>query len=91
MTGSAAASRGAWKAHWLVGFLAVTVLVVMGGGTAASARADTCRHSDVVFYMSDTIKLATALGKAQAACTDYYLLINSPSGALRGQPIPTIR
>ncbi|MFL6014609.1 MAG: HYR domain-containing protein [Gaiellaceae bacterium] len=79
------------KPYALITFMASLVAALVTGATASEARADSCRHTDVVFYTSDTIRLATALGKAQAACTDYYLLINSPSGALRAQPIPTIR
>ena len=79
-------------------YLTVLSLVAVGLAAPALANGDAtlgvasaaCNHTDVVFYTSDTIKLATALGKAPADCTDYYLLINSPS-ALRGQPLPTIR
>ena len=52
-----------------------------------------CRQTDVVFYTSDTARLATELGKAAAPCTDYYLSI-TPSGTggpRSGAPITTIR
>ena len=53
----------------------------------------TCRHTDVVSYTTDTIRFATELGKAPAACTDYYLFYQTaPGGHVpRSQPIPTIR
>jgi hypothetical protein len=76
---------------WLVAVALAAPALASGDSASLDIPSATCSHTDIVFYTSDTIRLATALGKAPAACTDYYLLINSPSGALRGQPLPTIR
>src|SRR4051812_12485932 len=73
---TAEACRRERKAHWLVGFLAITLLVLVGGGTAPSARADACRHADVVFYTTDTQNLATRLAANRSDCADYYISIS---------------
>src|SRR4051795_6342302 len=72
---SQAATRGAHKVRLLVGFLAITLLALVGGGTAPRAGADTCRHTDVVLYTTDTVRLATELGKSASACADYFISI----------------
>jgi hypothetical protein len=69
--------------------LAFAALAAPGAGAGEVG----CRQTDVVFYTSDTARLATELGKAVAPCTDYYLSITpSGTGGPRGGiPITTIR
>jgi hypothetical protein len=63
-----------------------------GDDASPALTTATCPHTDVVFYTTDTTRLATELGKAPAACTDYYLSITPTAGAPRGGlPITTIR
>lgn len=71
--------------------LAFALAALFLSGAAPKASADTCRHTDVVFYTSDTTRLATELSKSASPCADYYLLITSDSGPPRGgTPVTTI-
>jgi hypothetical protein len=80
----------------LVRFLAIAIAiaVLVGGGTAPRAGADTCRHTDVVFYTSSTAPLATELAKPTivSPCADYYLSITptTAGGPRGGTPVTTI-
>ena len=76
----------------VVALCVVALTTCATGGVAPVSSADACHHTDVVFYTSDTIRLATELAKTPAPCTDYYVVINSPSGFPRGgAPITAIR
>ena len=77
------------KPHRLLALLA---LVVVAGGTAPGASSDTCRDTDVVFYTTDTARLATELSKSGSACTDYYLSVTPTApGGPRPGPLTTLR
>ena len=73
------------------------LLDVAGSSPSATAEAaDTpCAQTDVVFYTTDTIRLATELGRLPSACADYHLSVTP--GGLRGElprgggPITAIR
>ena len=58
----------------------------------AAAPASTCSHTDIVFYTTDTTRLATELGASASACADYYLSITpTATGLPRGDtPVTTI-
>src|SRR5688572_24160506 len=79
------------KPHRLLALLALT-LVLIAGGTAPGASSDTCRNADVVFYTTDTMRLATELSKSGSACADYYLSVTPTTpGGPRPGPLPTLR
>jgi hypothetical protein len=65
----------------------------MTGAAAPSATVDPCRQTDVVFYTTDTVRLATELSKFGSPCADYYLSVtpNATGGPRGGAPITTIR
>jgi hypothetical protein len=93
--GEVKSSRLRTRSRRLAGLVLVTAAALACAAFAPGAGAGEagCRHSDVVFYTSDTARLATELGKAVAPCTDYYLSITpSGTGGPRGGiPITTIR
>jgi hypothetical protein len=79
------------KPQLLVMLLALALAAA--GAAPSAARISGCDRTDaVVFYSTDTVRLATELGKLAAPCTDYYLSItpgaNGPRG---GPPIVAIR
>ena len=79
------------KPHRLLALLALA-LVLVAGGTAPGASSDTCRDTDVVFYTTDTMRLATELSKSGSACADYYLSVTPTTpGGPRPGPLPTLR
>lgn len=59
----------------------------------APARALSCAHTDVVFYTTDTSRLAMELSNAASACADYFLSVGpTATGAPRGgAPIMALR
>ena len=79
--------------HRLRALLAAALAVLATGSVAPGAGAEACRQTDVVFYTTDTVRLATELGKSASACADYYLSItpNGVGGPRGGAPITTIR
>ena len=83
--------RALMKTHLAAALLAFALAALFVGGAPPKASADTCRHTDVVFYTSDTTRLATELSKSASLCADYYLLITSDTGPPRGgTPVTTI-
>ncbi len=74
----------------LLALLALAVVAVAAG--PAAAPASTCRHTDVVFYTTDTTRLATELGASSSSCADYYLSITPTATGLPrgGTPVTTI-
>ena len=72
------------KPHLLAALLALALAALLAGSGAPRASADTCRHTEVVFYTSDTIRLATELSKSASPCADYYVLITSNGSVPRG-------
>lgn len=81
------------KACGLVTLMALLVATLATGAAAPGATGDSCRHTDVVFYTTDTVRLATELAKFKAPCTDYYLSITPTGvgGPRGGPPITAIR
>ena len=60
--------------------LLACMVATLAPAAAPGAPADACRHTDVVFYTTDTQRLALELAKPASACTDYYLSV-TPTGA----------
>ena len=75
----------------LFALTALAVVAVAAGPAAAPAT--TCPHTNVVFYTTDTTRLATELGASASSCADYYLSI-TPAGTAGlprgGLPVTTI-
>jgi hypothetical protein len=72
--------------------LASAALTVIGGAATARAAA-TCRHTNVVFYTSDTANLAKALATAAngSPCADYYLSVTpTATGLPRSAPLAAV-
>jgi hypothetical protein len=80
------------KPHLLAALLAFALAALLAGSGAPRANADTCRQSDVVFYTTDTTRLATELSKSASSCADYYLSITPNAGGVPrgGTPVTTI-
>ena len=74
----------------LFALIALAVVAVAAGPAAAPAT--TCRHTDIVFYTTDTTRLATELGASASSCADYYLSITptNAGGPRGGLPVTTI-
>ena len=81
------------KPHRLTALIACVVGTLATSAAAPSATADSCRQTDVVFYTTDTVRLATELAKFGSPCADYYLSVtpNATGGPRGGAPITTIR
>lgn len=81
------------KPHRLTALIACVVGTLATGAAAPSATVDSCRQTDVVFYTTDTVRLATELSKFGSPCSDYYLSVtpNATGGPRGGAPITTIR
>src|SRR5688500_9880362 len=73
--------------------LAVIVVLLLAGRSPAGADTGDCRQTDVVFYTTDTVRLATELAKFGSPCADYYLSVtpNVTGGPRGGLPITTMR
>jgi hypothetical protein len=69
--------------------LALGLAMVVGSGRSKPARADACRHADVVLYTTDTRPLAAELSKFASACADYYVSITPNGSAPRGGAVVT--
>ena len=81
-------------AHRLVLPLTAAVIVLLaGGGRPAAADPGECRHTDVVFYTTDTVRLANELARFGSPCAEYYLSVtpNATGGPRGGAPITTMR
>jgi len=63
--------------------LAVAIL----GGAAPDATAAACRTADVVFYSTDSTRVAQWLGPERSACADYYI---SVMPVAEGNPRPAV-
>jgi hypothetical protein len=78
------------KLRVLVCLVMPMVAALAAGSASAPARADGCAHADIVFYTTDTTRLATELSKAPSSCADYYLSITpTGTGAPRGGAVLT--
>ena len=69
------------KPHHVVAPLVLAIALVSLAGPAPSARADGCRHADVVFYTTDSLRLAQRLHANPSPCADYFISV-TPSGDL---------
>jgi len=69
------------KPHHVLAPLALAIALVSLASPAPSARADGCRHADVVFYTTDSLRLAQRLHANPSPCADYYISV-TPSGDL---------
>ena len=63
------------------------LLVAFLGGAAPDAAAATCRNADVVFYSTDSTRLAQWLGPERSACAEYYI---SVMPVAEGNPRPLV-
>jgi hypothetical protein len=90
----AAISTSVMKANLLIALLLLAVAFTASGG-----RADTglpgagCPHADLVFYSTDSNRLAQRLHANQSACADFYIS-TTPAGDLispRSNIAPLIR
>ena len=81
------------KPHRLTALIVCVVGTLATSAAAPSATVDSCRQTDVVFYTTDTVRLATELSKFGSPCADYYLSVtpNATGGPRGGAPITTIR
>jgi hypothetical protein len=80
------------KPNRAAALLAFAFVALFLSGGAPKAGADTCRHTEVVFYTTDTTRLATELSKSASSCADYYLSITPNAGGVPrgGTPVTTI-
>jgi hypothetical protein len=75
------------KPYRVAALLVVMLAGVAAGAGQSAARLSACRHADVVFYTTDTVRLATELSKSASSCSDYYLSVTpTATGAPRGDP-----
>ena len=76
----------------LAGFAAVSAVALLGfAGGAPRAEAASCNHADVVFYSTDTARLAQRLHLTQSACDDYYITVTpAADGSPRAGVAPTV-
>ena len=63
------------KPYRLIAPLALAFVASVGAGVPPVAHATTCRHADVVFYSTDSVRLAQRLHADQSACADYYISV----------------
>jgi hypothetical protein len=78
------------KKRFLVYLVGPMLAALALASASAPARADGCAHADIVFYTTDTTRLATELSKAPSSCADYYLSITpTGTGAPRGGAVLT--
>jgi len=77
----------------LITLLAVGVAVVAAAGPSSAARTTVCRHADVVFYSTDSVRLAQRLHANPSACADYYISVTPAADGIspRANVAPTIR
>jgi hypothetical protein len=69
----------------------VGVFVLLGvAGPAAPAFADGCRHADVVFYTSDSQRLAQRLAANASPCADYYVSVMTMADGLTPRAIASL-
>ncbi len=81
------------KAWLLAASVALALTSLASAGVPPRAGAESCRHTDVVFYSTDSNLLAQRLHAAQSACADYYIS-TTPAGDLlspRSSIAPLIR
>ena len=74
------------RPYWVAALVVLVFVGVAAGAAPSAARVSACQHADVVFYTTDTVRLATELSKAASSCADYYLSIPPivATGAPRG-------
>ena len=73
----------------LIGVILALALVVTVGAGAPAATADVdCPQTKAVFYTTDTMNLARALGANKSDCADYYISISPivTPGPILGEP-----
>jgi hypothetical protein len=82
--------------HYLCGFfLALALVISVGAGAPAAIAEVDCPQTKAVFYTTDTMNLARALGANKSDCADYYISISPmtapPNAGLpRGAPALTV-
>jgi hypothetical protein len=69
------------KPHHVLAPLVVALALVGLAGGPSAARADGCRHADVVFYTTDSLRLGQRLAANPSPCADYFISV-TPSGDL---------
>jgi hypothetical protein len=78
----------------LAALLALALSFVCSAASALPAHAADCRHADVVFYSTDSLRLAQRLLANGSTCADYYISA-TPGGAdltgVRAGVAPAIR
>jgi hypothetical protein len=80
------------KPHRLIAPLALALVALFVWAAPPAAHATTCRHAEVVFYSTDTLRLALRLSLDQSACADYYISVTpTADGSPRGGVAPTVR
>jgi HYR domain len=80
------------KPHHVVAPLALAFALVSLAGPAPSARADGCRHADVVFYTTDSLRLGQRLAVNPSPCADYFISVTPMTDGLTPRAIAaTIR
>jgi hypothetical protein len=91
---TAQAAKGVSMKSWLLAAsLAFALASLASSGMPPPASADSCRHTDVVFYSTDSNRLAQRLHAAQSACAGYFIS-TTPAGDLlspRSNIAPPIR
>ena len=63
------------KPHHVIAALALAAALASFAGRAPTARADGCRHADVVSYTTDSLRLVSRLHANPSSCTDYYIFV----------------
>ena len=81
----------AMRPHLLGVMLALALVVTVGAGAPAATADVDCRQTKAVFYTTDTMNLARALGANKSDCADYYVSISpvtaAPNAGMpRGRP-----
>src|SRR4051794_12874780 len=69
----------------------VAALALLGiAGSASPASAAGCRHTDAVFYTTDSQRLAQRLAANASPCADYYVSVTPMSDGLTPRAIASL-
>ena len=71
----------AMRPHLLGVMLALALVVTVGAGAPAATADVDCPQTKAVFYTTDTLNLARALGANKSDCADYYVSISPITAA----------
>ena len=84
--------EGSSMKPFLFGVLLALTLAVTAGAGAPAATADVdCPQTRAVFYTTDTMNLARAIGANKSDCADYFISITpTAAGMPRGAPALTV-